>query len=64
MKVAFEDIVDKFRGQMPTQTLANELATQSRILPISDWCKEFQGHMTVKLESELVWPAPNPILIT
>jgi hypothetical protein len=62
MKQAFEDISDRYRGQIPTPTQALELAQQDTILSVEDWAREFQGQMKVVLESELVWPVPKPLL--
>lgn len=62
MKQAFEDISDRYRGQIPTQTVTLELAALPQILSVKDWQLEFQGKMKITLESELVWPAPKPLL--
>ena len=62
MKQAFEDISDRYRGQIPTQTMTLELAALPQILSVKDWQLEFQGKMKITLESELVWPAPKPLL--
>ena len=62
MKQAFEDISERYKGQIPSQTLAFELGGLPQILSVKEWQLEFQGKMKITLESELVWPAPKPLL--
>ena len=62
MKHAFEDILERYRGQIPTQTQARDFASLASVISLKEWQNEFQGHMKIALESELVWPAPKPLL--
>ncbi|KAJ3372748.1 hypothetical protein HDU91_002329 [Kappamyces sp. JEL0680] len=62
MNKAFEDISEKYRGMIPTPTMTWQLAGLANVLSLSDWTAQYQGNMRVVLESEVVWPASQPLL--
>lgn len=63
MKQAFEDIVDRFRGSIPSSTLCGDLTGCKDIISVREYVYELLGGTKQTLESELVWPVPKPILI-
>ncbi|KAL2917664.1 hypothetical protein HK105_202951 [Polyrhizophydium stewartii] len=63
LKHAFEEITDRYRDLLPHQNLLSEIAACADIISVDEWLEAFEGHIKLVLESELVWPAPKPLVV-